>query len=162
MRTLAKEFGLSDVGLAKACQRYNIPRPPVGYWAKVEHGKRVQLPALTAYDELDRLTIDLDTNPRNESTQSRPRHLKPECDPDVAAVLERIRAMLPIQVADVLEDPHKFVASTERALKQAVRSKICDRQGLIHPPWRYGGPAVEIKVAESSIPRALRFADHLP
>lgn len=29
MRTLAKEFGLSDVGLAKICRKHNIPRPPV-------------------------------------------------------------------------------------------------------------------------------------
>lgn len=160
MRTLAKEFGLSDVGLAKACQRYNIPRPPVGYWAKVEHGKRVPKPALTANDELDRLTINFGRQP--ETNRPVPVEVpKRECDSDVAAALESVKASLPIQVAEALEDPHEFVASTERALKQAVRSKICDRQGLTHPPWRYGGPAVEIKVAETSIPRALRIANGL-
>ena len=25
---LAKQFGLSDVGLAKICKRHNVPRPP--------------------------------------------------------------------------------------------------------------------------------------
>ncbi len=39
---LAKEFNLSDVGLAKICKRYNIPRPERGYWAKLEHGKPVK------------------------------------------------------------------------------------------------------------------------
>ncbi len=38
---LAKEFGISDRGLAKICQRYDIPRPRLGYWAKLEHGKKV-------------------------------------------------------------------------------------------------------------------------
>ena len=33
MRTLAREFGLSDVGLKKTCRRHNIPTPGVGYWA---------------------------------------------------------------------------------------------------------------------------------
>lgn len=33
MRKLAAEYGLSDVGLAKTCERHEIPRPPVRYWA---------------------------------------------------------------------------------------------------------------------------------
>ena len=36
MRSLAKEFGLSDVGLAKVCRKHNIPVPPVGYWRRKE------------------------------------------------------------------------------------------------------------------------------
>jgi len=42
MIKLAKRFGLSDQGLAKRCKKHNIPRPPMGYWAKLEHGKRVK------------------------------------------------------------------------------------------------------------------------
>jgi hypothetical protein len=34
MRMLAKEFGLSDVGLAKICRKHNIPVPPVGFWRR--------------------------------------------------------------------------------------------------------------------------------
>ena len=30
---IAPEFGLSDVGLAKACRRLKVPIPSVGYWA---------------------------------------------------------------------------------------------------------------------------------
>src|SRR5208337_2792418 len=29
MRTIAPEFGLSDVGLAKICKKHRIPRPPI-------------------------------------------------------------------------------------------------------------------------------------
>jgi hypothetical protein len=46
MSKLAKEFGISDVGLAKACRRVKIPTPPVGHWAKVAHGKSVARPPL--------------------------------------------------------------------------------------------------------------------
>lgn len=46
MVQLAKEFGLSDVGLAKACKRHNIPRPDRGYWAKRAVGKAPKRPAL--------------------------------------------------------------------------------------------------------------------
>lgn len=41
MRTLAKEFQISDVGLKKICDRHEVPTPGVGYWAKVAHGKKV-------------------------------------------------------------------------------------------------------------------------
>ena len=42
MLKLAKEFGISDVGLAKLCKRNNIPRPGLGYWSKVQFGKPVK------------------------------------------------------------------------------------------------------------------------
>jgi hypothetical protein len=39
LRKLATEFGISDVGLAKACRRHAVPTPPMGHWTRVEHGK---------------------------------------------------------------------------------------------------------------------------
>ena len=41
-RTLAARFGISDVGLAKACKRANIPTPDRGYWARVAAGQEYQ------------------------------------------------------------------------------------------------------------------------
>lgn len=46
MQILAKDFGVSDVALAKACRRTNIPVPPRGYWAKKDSGKPVSRPPL--------------------------------------------------------------------------------------------------------------------
>lgn len=34
MRTLAREYGVSDVALAKTCRRLKVPVPGRGYWAK--------------------------------------------------------------------------------------------------------------------------------
>ncbi|MGE0006417.1 MAG: hypothetical protein AB7S92_12580 [Parvibaculaceae bacterium] len=42
----AKRFGISDVALRKTCVKHNIPTPPLGYWAKVAHGKKGVQPAL--------------------------------------------------------------------------------------------------------------------
>jgi hypothetical protein len=50
MTTLAKQFGMSDVGLRKICVKHEIPTPPAGYWAKLQFGKKVKkipLPAAT-------------------------------------------------------------------------------------------------------------------
>jgi hypothetical protein len=38
---IAKEFGISDRGLAKTCKRLEVPVPPRGYWAKLQAGKEV-------------------------------------------------------------------------------------------------------------------------
>jgi hypothetical protein len=41
MQELAKEYGVSDVALAKACKRRGLPVPGRGYWAKKAAGKPV-------------------------------------------------------------------------------------------------------------------------
>ena len=38
---LAADLGISDVGLAKTCKRMGIPRPSLGYWARVAVGEKV-------------------------------------------------------------------------------------------------------------------------
>ncbi|TKS60776.1 MAG: hypothetical protein EWM72_01081 [Nitrospira sp.] len=45
MIKLAKEYGISDVALAKICKKLNVPYPWRGYWRRKETGKAVkQLP----------------------------------------------------------------------------------------------------------------------
>ncbi|MCI0724764.1 MAG: hypothetical protein L0338_38245 [Acidobacteria bacterium] len=49
MQRLAKDFGLSDVGLAKLCRRHQIPVPGRGYWRRLETGNdpgRIPLPPI--------------------------------------------------------------------------------------------------------------------
>lgn len=43
---VAAHFGITDVGLAKACRRASIPVPPRGYWAKLESGVQLAAPPL--------------------------------------------------------------------------------------------------------------------
>jgi hypothetical protein len=43
---LAKTWGLSGRGLSKACQRLQIPVPPRGFWAGVQHGQKLRRPRL--------------------------------------------------------------------------------------------------------------------
>lgn len=40
MTQLSKEFGLSDVGLAKICRKHGIPLPERGYWARIQAGQK--------------------------------------------------------------------------------------------------------------------------
>ena len=36
---IAKELGCSDVMIGKICKSYDVPKPYLGYWAKLEYGK---------------------------------------------------------------------------------------------------------------------------
>jgi hypothetical protein len=38
---LAKDFGISDVGLAKRLRKLNVPVPGRGYWARVSAGQPI-------------------------------------------------------------------------------------------------------------------------
>ena len=37
---IAKEFGISDVAIAKICKKLNIPKPGLGYQAKKQFVRR--------------------------------------------------------------------------------------------------------------------------
>jgi hypothetical protein len=63
---LSKEYGLSDVGFAKICKKYNISRPPRGYWDRKTAGYRVKRLPLPLGENA---TIQITPNPysRNSS-----------------------------------------------------------------------------------------------
>src|SRR6266446_10052747 len=49
--TVAKAYGVSNVGLAKICARLRVPRPPRGYWQRLKFGKTVRKPPLPTLRE---------------------------------------------------------------------------------------------------------------
>ncbi len=48
---VARELGISDVALGKLCRRLQVPKPPRGYWAKVQADQVQIKPALAAFRE---------------------------------------------------------------------------------------------------------------
>lgn len=48
---VASQLGISDVALGKLCSKLQVPKPPRGYWARVEAGQRPRKPALPAFRE---------------------------------------------------------------------------------------------------------------
>ncbi|WP_421423749.1 hypothetical protein [Agrobacterium rosae] len=57
---IAKELGLSDVAIGKLCTKLQVPKPPRGYWARMQAWQRPRRPALVAFRE------ELDTKRRDE------------------------------------------------------------------------------------------------
>jgi hypothetical protein len=46
MSKLAAKFGISDVGMAKICRRWGIPKPGRGHWVRLAAGEKIKRPPL--------------------------------------------------------------------------------------------------------------------
>jgi hypothetical protein len=139
MRTLATEFGLSDVGLAKICRKNGIPLPGLGYWRLVETGhapKRQPLPAIqSGQKEEIRFSV-------HERT-----HYERIASEEKGPILE-------IRVGDTREITHPLVIRT-RKLFQSISKQ---NDGSISPREL---KAPHLEVSSEVLGRALRILDAL-
>jgi hypothetical protein len=144
----AKRFGISDVALRKTCVKHGIPTPPLGYWAKIAHGKRVIRPPLPALRSGHRNDINLRVRP------------KPELPAAVSVVLAAAqqraampenRVVVPAQRPPAL---HPTVVATERALRRAKP----DQEGFSHVST---AGCFSVNIAPASCERALLILDTL-
>ena len=137
---LAKSYGLSDVAIGKICKKHSIPKPPLGYWAKVSHGKilpRPPLPDVTG----DRLNI-IEIHKRSSRQ-----------DPADPASTDQA-AEMSVPVRERLTSPHPLVGSSLAILK----SRPTDQDGLIRP---WAAQCLDVSVARANIGRAMRIMDAL-
>jgi hypothetical protein len=106
---LAKRFGISDQGLAKICDRFDIPRPRAGHWNKIAAGKGIATPALpparTGTDE----TITIVPPTAGGVT--------PVGHSALAAARQNAR---PVHVTERLSDPHPIIAGWLADRKEAI------------------------------------------
>jgi hypothetical protein len=102
MLHVCREYGISDVGLAKICKAHRIPRPPRGYWEKKRYGQRVQRIRLRSCDDptLETIVFHLKIKPATES---------PSYDADILASIARARSLPKIVTAEQLFDAHPLV-----------------------------------------------------
>ena len=132
---LAKRYGLSDVGLAKICKKYNIPRPPRGYWARLTAGQKPKRIALPSGN--DDQSIEISANPfTNTHRHSPAKKLKHP----------------PVVVPKSLRNPHPLVKLA------AEKLELCepDHLGILEPSEK---DCLEIRVSKSTLRRALRIMD---
>lgn len=114
MSKLGPTLGITGTGLAKVCKRAGIPTPPHGYWAKLQHGKRVRRPTLppAAKGQSEQVEFLTGAPGRNVSADQVPE--------DIAALIEAEGTnKKPITVA---QRPTKFHAVVEKWWPHATRS----------------------------------------
>ena len=106
---LGPRYGRSYVGLAKLCDRLLIPRPGVGHWTKLEHGKAPTRPPLPAV---------LGDIPEVVCLSIEPKYKVPIENVPVVAVGKR------------LTNPHHLV---QKAAEAFAHSKPDRMHGLVSP-----------------------------
>jgi hypothetical protein len=135
MTQLAKEYGVSDVGLAKVCKRMEVPRPPRGYWRKLEVGKappKPKLRPLTKHGiESVLITPVADSYPTKLQKGERPEE---------------------IPVPEVIETPHRLIQKTQVALEKGK----ADERGIIQPRNKI---CFDIAVSREQVERACCVMD---
>lgn len=133
---LAKELGISDVGLAKACRRHAIPLPPRGYWAKCKAGQnppRLPLPA----PELDGAVHFATCDPEERARQSAISERRMEM---LQAQAASAVAKAPISFAESLEGAHPLVRATQRYCERIPKLIEKSRHGGGLGAWRTEDP----------------------
>lgn len=152
-RHLCKRFGLSDVGLAKTCKRFQIPRPSYGYWAKKAAGGHVTRTPLPPCDDttLEKILF-CEHEPKPEEDDG-------FFDPEICAIYDLETQADPIVVADSLRSPHPLVARTRDALAGAKPSEWSRIPGLLYPNTVEGTHLLDIACGKATLPRALRIMD---
>lgn len=157
MATLGPKLGLSDTGLRKICDKYHIPTPPRGYWAKVAVGQRIKRPPLpklpAAMRGSDETVIVFHQPPRPAPKELVAQRAE---DDSPAGVRRRFEADSEnrIVVPAILEQPHALVASSVLLLRKA---KVDEDLRL----RTRGLKCVALKVSLSAVDRALRLYDAL-
>lgn len=135
---LAAEIGVSDVGLAKACRRAEIPLPGRGHWAKSKEHRPVP-PKLPNASSETNTTISFQVLAEPEPRLPRPRK------PSDSSPL--------IQVPITLVDPDRLIQKSLKALRSA---KVFD--GRIRVGNRV---ALDVRISPAVLDRAMLLMDTL-
>lgn len=134
---LAPNYNLSDVGFAKLCKRFDIPRPPRGYWARLEVGQKVKRTPLPKYDEEDVIKIYAPEPGEVEAAAK----AKVEAD-------KRENRLPKIEIAETLRGCHSLVSVTNDAFEGAKKRD----DGLLYMP---DGSQLDVLVSRDQLRRSL-------
>jgi len=144
MTQLAKQYQISDVGLAKICRKLKVPVPGRGYWAKKGKKKRPPLLSIKGAPEFAVHKI-LPDNPNLE---------KEENDEIQALIAFEENPGNYIKVAEKLYSPHPLVAFT----KQCLKMDNPDTHGHLRVSHR---KCLDVRISKGNIDRAMRIYDAL-
>jgi hypothetical protein len=147
LKVLEKELGIWYGQLLQLSEEYEIPRPPMGHWVKVQHGKPIQQVPLKPLPGKEEIVLKLyvaDERPYDEEQRRQAESL----------ITEEALPEKQVTVTGELLDPHPYVARAERSLRNAPEN---ERQ-LLYPNAQ---KCLDIRVSGSTLPRALRIMDAL-
>jgi len=141
MQTLAKKYGISDVGLAKICRKLLIPVPGRGYWARKEAGQKVERTPLPPIRE--KIVLEKPT-PRPE-----PPKRENFATPEEAAQIEQLERTPGESFLKRGNLSHPLIVQARTILKSAEPNDY-----KIVRTWE---KCLDIRVSKAGLDRALRI-----
>lgn len=149
---VAKDFGVSDVAIAKLCTRLQVPKPPRGYWARVKSGQTPRRPPLAAFrEEVDRK--------RREAAREKSAGSLSKLQQQFykAALSDLERQGVGIEGAELqtarLPDLDADIASQVLLLIQS-RGHVWVKDGVVEAQWNHSVEASASKLVEKLMPMA--------
>jgi hypothetical protein len=173
MSDLAKDFNMSDVGLAKRCRAVDVPIPYRGYWARVAAGQGPPKLPLPKYRGRTLVTTTAAPLPPEQVKPIERNGPEPEVhfglpSADGATGLQRPTS-IPTDAQAWLDriaafgiKPATAVAETCAAVKRtALHAKLPRRKDLKLARGEREGGIIDLDVTAKTLPRALLLADLL-
>ncbi len=145
MTELAKQFGISDVGLRKICVKMNIPLPGAGHWTRVKFGQKVKQANLPK-DETVKQEVTI--SPTSEY---------------VKEIYGQLSAKDQLQLRIEEEMPELLIVADRLTMADKLVNQT--KEYLARPYHLYDGKkepdVLNINVSKEVQPRALRIMDTL-
>lgn len=154
---LAAELGCSDVMIGKVCKAYNIPKPYLGYWAQLAHGKKPKRTRLPKDTDPNIQSLTFIKYPQSENKVNEPPR-ETLYDQDIQELLARARCLGPIIVPEVLRNPHILVSDWKAKKATVLANEKLSWESRLPIDRK---PTLDIHVSESQTKRALLIMDSL-
>lgn len=145
MTKVAKEYGISDVALAKICKKLTVPYPGRGYWRRKETGKTVKQLALPPNQDSSKQQVTIHRTIRIEMTLS---------EDAVQRIAAEQAPEQTIKVPERLGKTHRLISGQ----LSNWRSASVDEYGAIQSGTLR---QLNIRVSPQALSRALRIMNTL-
>ena len=142
MWTLAKKYGISDVGLAKVCRKLTIPLPGRGYWARKQAGQKVSQEPLPQLNEKDTVLVHKPSPPKEQPVTE---ELGTDDERAQLARLEASSGESPLKRGDL-----------SHPLTLQARAKLTKANENPHWILWTAEQCLDIRVSRASLDRAIR------
>jgi hypothetical protein len=146
VQRVAVGLGVSDVALAKACRRHQIPVPPRGYWRRKETGHKVRQTKLPALDEASKTSATVTFWPSAHRPTTGANEPAPPVHPLIAFERDPENTIV---VPDEVRPTHRLIRAT-----RAYWSALKQRDSPFETTSKM--PRLDISVSGAAQPRALR------
>jgi hypothetical protein len=155
---LAKELGISDVAIAKICRKLEIPKPPLGYWRRVETGQKKKIPPLGKPGDKTRPGVWIYPKSEEKTLEFDEEYKKENLAVEQNIAEQSAAEALPenkIKVPRTLHKAHSLITKT----KDAFSKGGVDTYGALYAPWQE--KHLDLRVSRKHLGHALRIMDAL-